>query len=345
MAVSKPKNSKYYHCVITVNGKTKRGSTKTQSKKLALEVEREWREQLVRETSLGQGEEITFGDAIDNYIRSQTRSGTIKNLQSALKRFDFDRSAIFHTITPAQWSRSFHEQRRTLTDNSLRNSIVALKGVIRVNKDLGYLVPQVKMPKLKQTRGRLRFLTDDEVGKLLDELRPDEDGRLQDAHDLVVLLLHTGARYSEIANIEWNQIDFANRQIRLFRPKVANESLLRMDSTVHQLLTRRWANRKSDDHVFTNRAGGPRGYAGIAIRRAIKRAGLEDVTIHTLRHTHASKLAQAGFSLQEIGQVLGHANINTTMRYAHLIHSDVMDRVASVFEPTETQSTNVAAIR
>ncbi|WP_421590751.1 tyrosine-type recombinase/integrase [Shinella sp. M27] len=70
--------------------------------------------------------------------------------------------------------------------------------------------------------------------------------------------------------------------------------------------------------VFANKAGERRGYSAIAIRKAFRRAGLYDCTIHTLRHTHATRLVQNGLTIQEVKAVLGHTDIRTTMRYVHL---------------------------
>ena len=86
---------------------------------------------------------------------------------------------------------------------------------------------------------------------------------MQDAFDLVVLLLDTGARYGEIANIEWTRINLAERSINLWRPKVQNGQF-----------------------VFLNRKGGPRCYVSQAIRKALRKARLHDCRIHTLRHAH-----------------------------------------------------------
>jgi len=58
-------------------------------------------------------------------------------------------------------------------------------------------------------------------------------------------------------------------------------------------------------------------------RRIRKRAGLEDVRIHDLRHTFASLAARKGGSLPKIGALLGHSQIQTTLRYAHLIADDI----------------------
>src|SRR6185312_12561230 len=108
--------------------------------------------------------------------------------------------------------------------------------------------PTLEFPKVPLPKGRLRFLTTDEESRLLKELDPLRSGRglkqvesrdremrrtLQDAYDLVIVLLDTGARYSEVANLEWSQIDVANRTIRLWRSKVQNESVLYMTDRVY----------------------------------------------------------------------------------------------------------------
>jgi len=71
--------------------------------------------------------------------------------------------------------------------------------------------------------------------------------------------------------------------------------------------------------------------------RAIQReAGLEGVHIHDLRHTFASLLVSGGASLEMIGKLLGHSQIQTTQRYAHLMDSPLragVDAVASMFQP------------
>lgn len=145
-------------------------------------------------------------------------------------------------------------------------------------------------PAVKVPNGKLRFLTPDEERRLLNELDPNRQsnglsafqrarfqGFMQDNYDLVVLLLDTGARYSEIANNQWKQISLEDRSISLWRSKVSNESIIFMTDRVHDILTRRSLSR-SGVHVFTNKAGSARGYSSIAIRKAFRRAGLTDCT-------------------------------------------------------------------
>ena len=67
-----------------------------------------------------------------------------------------------------------------------------------------------------------------------------------------------------------------------------------------------------------------------AIRKAFHRAGLHDCSIHTLRHTHATRLIQNGMSIYEVKEILGHADIKTTMRYAHLEQREVSSKARDV---------------
>jgi integrase len=160
---------------------------------------------------------------------------------------------------------------------------------------------------------------------------------MEDAYDLVIILLDTGARYSEIANIEWSSIDLSDNTIQLWRPKVQNESILFMTTRVRRILERRY-QQPHGRYVFTNRHGGPRGYAGQSIRKAMKRANLMGCTIHTLRHTHATRLIQNGMSVYEVKEILGHSDIKTTMRYAHLEQKVVSSRAKDIIEKMNRNS-------
>lgn len=104
-----------------------------------------------------------------------------------------------------------------------------------------------------------------------------------------------------------------------------------MTDRVQGVLERRAAERRGI-YVFRNKKGGPRGYAGQAIGKAIRRAGLADCTIHTLRHTLASRLIQNGMSIYEVREILGHADIKTTMRYAHLEQRHVSKKARDIID-------------
>lgn len=85
-------------------------------------------------------------------------------------------------------------------------------------------------------------------------------------------------------------------------------------------------------HGRAAKRGGARGYTAKGIFRAFERAGLKDFRIHDLRHTCASRLIQNGMSLYEVAQMLGHVDVQTTQRYAHLENRDIGQKARDIME-------------
>jgi len=231
---------------------------------------------------------------------------------------------------------------------TIKHEIGLIRATINEMHKLGFKTNrEIVFPTLKTTY-RLRYLEEREEEALLRELDPDtlENGITsqesldeemrryrQDNYDLVVFLLDTGCRYSEAATIPWSAINLAEGSLNLYRNKVGNEDTLYMTNRLRTVLQRRFQNRHARQrYVFENKAGQPRGYTTQAIKKAIERAGLNDpyvvrekggkVTMHTLRHTFASKLVRHGISLFEVSVLLGHSDPKMTQRYAHLAPND-----------------------
>jgi integrase len=153
--------------------------------------------------------------------------------------------------------------------------------------------------------------------------------QMHDFHDIVILLLDTGARQGEICLLEWEKIDLEKRTIVLWRPKVRNESVLYMSDRVYEVLVRRHQARTTK-FVFNDKTGQARKTIANTFRNAYRRAGIEGCTAHTLRHTHATRLIQNGMNLYEVKEILGHADIQTTMRYAHIEQAQVSRRATDL---------------
>ena len=100
---------------------------------------------------------------------------------------------------------------------------------------------------------------------------------------------------------------------------------------LYLIFQRRYDERRSDRWVFVDESGSkPRQNHKRSMRRAFNRADLEDCSLHTLRHTFASRLVQAGVSLYKVSQLLGHAEIRTTQIYAHLSPENAASEAVSV---------------
>jgi integrase len=163
-----------------------------------------------------------------------------------------------------------------------------------------------------------RYLSAEELRRLMAALELEED---QQAADIIRLLLLTGARSGEALAAEWSQFDLAAgvwvKPHSLTKQKQAHR--LPLSAEAIELLTRLYEKRGTSRWVFPS--ANPFKHRP-SIRHAWDRlrvaAGLGDMRIHDLRHSHASLLVNAGYSLPVIGAVLGHRVPQTTQRYAHL---------------------------
>ncbi|MGI3213086.1 tyrosine-type recombinase/integrase [Roseovarius tibetensis] len=182
---------------------------------------------------------------------------------------------------------------------------------------------------------RERYLSQDEIARLAAALDAAEDKR---AADIIRLCMLTGARVGEVRqarfedfNIEhlsWTKPATTTKQRRVHRVPISDEAA----AIVRQ---RRLAVVSGSPWLFPgDTPGQPVQEIRRFWRRIQKEAGIEDVRIHDLRHTFASLLVSGGASLEMIGKLLGHSQMQTTQRYAHLMDSPLragVDAVASAF--------------
>jgi integrase len=347
MSIVKRGNSKNWYIHFQFNGQTYIRSSRTTNKKIAEQMEIEWKAKLHSEQYQGRKQRVTLADAFHQYKLSKQGIASYRNLiahETVLRRL-LPMKKHIDELKPQDLEK-FKRDRiaEGVGAESIKYGLLLIRGTLKFAQQLGYQVSDVTFPQIKLPKNSLRYLSDDEERRLLMALDPMRHGAglqsvemrsaemqrsLRDAYDLVVMLLDTGARYSEIANIEWSRIDLASRTIHLWRQKVQNETVLFMTDRVFEVLSHREAI-KTNRYVFCNRTGDARGYSAMSIRKAIQRAGLCDCRIHTLRHTHASRLIQNGMSVYEVKEILGHTDIKTTLRYAHLEQRQVTSKARDV---------------
>ncbi len=185
-------------------------------------------------------------------------------------------------------------------------------------KEWGWLDdnPMRKVCKLKEPRGRVRFLSDDERSRLLEACRAHSPA----LYSIVVLALSTGARQGEILNLTWQDIDLARGMIILEETKNNERRSIPLQGHALELVKAMKKIRRIDtDLVFPARQDPSKPlYVQGIWRVVVKRAGIEDFRFHDLRHSAASALAMSGASLAEIADVLGHKTLQMVKRYAHL---------------------------
>lgn len=359
MSIIKRGNSKVWYIQFQFNGRTHIKSSRTTDKKAAQQMETDWKAKLHAEQHLGHKERISLRVAMQQFAASKAGTPNHRGLLTGIRMVSRHMAVnkALDEITSHDLERFKRDRMAEGTSGqTIRHNLNLIRSAWKYASKLGYRVSDLSFPEVKLGKSPLRYLSDDEERRLLacldprrevkglppyEERLPEMKRTMQDAYDLVVMLLDTGARYSEIANIEWSRIDMQERTIHLWRPKVQNEAILYMTDRVFDILSRR--KPRAGQFIFQNKQGGPRGYASLAIRRALRKAGLADSRIHTLRHTHASRLIQNGMTVYEVREVLGHTDIKTTMRYAHLETRQVTSKARDVINVLNLLSTERAS--
>jgi len=350
MSVFKRNGIGNYYIQFNYRGKTYVKSSRSTNKRTAERMEREWRDQIHARMEMGERQRITLKGALEGFKASKKNTASERYALHAANVLNEHFPTHLNLDEIQSWHLTKFKSKREQGGSAaqtIKHNFQALRGACQWAKDNGYMVKELEFPKLKIDNKRLRFLSIEEEKRLLVELDPKidlpyrpsyedrpakENCMRQDNYDLVILLLDTGARYGEIAGITWDRINMEENTINLWRPKVKNESIICMTSRVHEVLQRR-SEEKQTEYVFTNEKGdGPRNHATSGIKKAMKRAGIKGFTIHDFRHTCASRLIQNGLSLYEVASILGHTDVQTTQRYAHLECRDVSQRARDIME-------------
>jgi integrase len=186
---------------------------------------------------------------------------------------------------------------------------------------------------------RKRYLDGDEIARLTEALSNHSD---QKAASVIRMLLLTGARKGEVLSARWEQFDLtAGTWTKLSsETKQARDHTVPISAPVRQLLAdiRAAAKKKKKDSpfVFPGRAGTHLKDIKEDWAALCASAGIVKARIHDLRHTFASALVSGGKSLELVGALLGHSQIQTTLRYSHLYldkQREAAETAASIIAP------------
>lgn len=177
--------------------------------------------------------------------------------------------------------------------------------------------PFHKITKMKEPRGRVRFLDDDERKRLLNACKNSPCSIL---YLIVTLALSTGARLNEIMQLKWQDVDFNRKVITLHETKNNERRVLPLAGHAMEIMKEHDKVRSiNSDLVFPSPHDAK---VPLNMRSswdaAVSNAKIENFRFHDLRHSAASYLAMNGATLAEIAEVLGHKTLAMVKRYAHL---------------------------
>jgi integrase len=185
------------------------------------------------------------------------------------------------------------------------------------NKKLA-VKPWGKISRRQEDNSRVRFLSPDEEAAITAVLRH----RYPDYLNVFILVLHTGARTSEILRGIVGDYDPKTRMIAIHQQKDKRKSKTRhvpatpMAIEAYSALA---AGKKQGDSLCTNRKGGQLYELRYWLVPAIADSDVTDFTPHDLRHTAASRWVMSGVPLAAVAKYLGHSSAQMVMRYSHLV--------------------------
>jgi integrase len=213
-----------------------------------------------------------------------------------------------------------HKTTKPRTSATVRNYLIELSRLFTLAvKELRVMHdnPCARVTKPRASNEVVRYLSDDERAALLAACKTSES---KDLYPFVLFALTTGARKGEIAALDWPHVDLRRRWATFPRTKNGEARGVPLTTTVCALLADRPRENARMFPVDITKAW----------HTAIARAGIVNFRFHDLRHSCGSAMVQAGANLAEVATLLGHKNLQMTLRYSHVGNagtSRLVDRV------------------
>jgi len=230
---------------------------------------------------------------------------------------------------------------------TVNRDLASLRGALSKARGWGLLrdhpMSTIKASKV-DVLSRVRFLTPKEEQRLRDALLGRDEQRRAERESsnawrrtrgyderyafgpytdhltpLILTALHTGCRRGELFGLRWKDVDLSGKRVTVPAGKTGLSRVVPLNSEIVRVL-KDWrpAKYEPDKSVFPGDDGAPLTDVKTAFLRLMTDAKITGFRFHDLRHTFASKLVQAGVDLNTVRELLGHADLKMTLRYAHL---------------------------
>jgi integrase len=211
--------------------------------------------------------------------------------------------------------------------SSVNRSFQVLKTLFRTAVEWGFLTenPAAAIRKFREPGGRRVFLEAADQQRILAACQ-------EPFRSLVLTALRTGLRRGELLGLRRRDVDFSRSHVTLIETKTDTPRHVPLLPEIRETLLALADGLPDDAKLFRSSGGLPYSAAGVETnwRRTRRRAGLNHVHFHDLRHSYASDCLAAGVPLSVIQRWLGHRSIKTTERYLHLADKQVQQAVGDL---------------
>jgi integrase len=207
---------------------------------------------------------------------------------------------------------------------TVNRDLGVLSRILSMAHDNGLLAenPARRVRRLRDDNERIRFLTLDEQERLLAVMV----GRYANSiKPVFIFAVNTGMRRGEILNLGWSDISWERNVIVVRKTKSGRHRSVPINRAVAEVLKAK-LQLISSEKVFSI---SPKTLSS-AFTALTRRAGIENLRLHDLRHTFATRLSDIGTDPFTIADILGHRDLSVTKRYAHVLESNRQRAVAAL---------------
>lgn len=314
----------------------KAGKTKAEAEEFQRQFNREYNN---NREQFNKHESIKFHDFVNNeflpWSKAHKAKKTHEMTESALTRFmNYFGNLNIEDITVRKIERYVVWRKEKCSNRTVNIDITYLSQCLKKAMQWQYLKenPVTHVQKLKESSGRVRYFSLEEVRDILANANPY-------LKRFIMVGLLTGMRHGEILNLKIRQIDMVQNVIHVvntgeFSTKNRKDRDIPIPTQLKEELESYMATwvdpadlkvyprtQEQKIYLFCNRIGGKMQSCRKAYDRLLDSLAVEDATIHTMRHTYASHLVMSNVSLRVVQDLLGHHSIKVTEKYAHLSDS------------------------
>jgi len=322
---------RWYVCV-TFRGEKYR-EVAGDTKKEALKHLRELETRLEKKGTVTE-KKVPFDFLCDEYLRwteinlaPQTRRERVIAVRAHLK--PFFRGLVSDIDVRSIEAYKALRMAKRISGWTMNNELKVLSCILKFGVENKYLEEIPRIRRVKIQKKSPRFLSAEEIGKIITAARADVRPMLQ-------LMIFTGLRKGEVRHLEWSDVDLKHRLLHVrpketWGPKTESSSrtvpLCDPAAEALQMALERSEKRSvRSSLVFPGRKG-PLNDVRESLNGACKRAGVPHIRVHGLRHTFGSQMAMAGADPFAIMKAMGHTDIKTTMIYVSLGKSHIREQV------------------
>src|SRR5437763_541453 len=204
--------------------------------------------------------------------------------------------------------------------------------------------PCRRVKKLRTANQRVRYLSNAEEEAIFKEVKGQDWVK-----NIIVMAINAGMRRGELFDLKWFDVDFNRRIVHVRQSKSGRPRVIPLNSTTQTLLG---GLPKTSEYVFPSPKKSERRVndVGRQFERAVKNAKIADFHFHDLRHTAATRMADAGADPFTLAAILGHSDIRMTARYTHATDEakrravDRLVKPASISDAAEPANHNLRAV-